>query len=82
MISAKIKKELPLYFMVLPGIVLVLIYCYGPMFGLVMAFQEYDPTLGFFKSPWVGLDNFKYIMSLADTTQVLRNTIFIAGMKI
>lgn len=68
--------------MVLPGIVLVLIYCYGPMFGLVMAFQDYDPTLGFFRSPWVNLDNFKYILSLPDTVQVLNNTIFIAGMKI
>ena len=68
--------------MVLPGIVLVLIYSYGPMFGLVMAFQDYDPTLGFFKSSWVGLDNFKYILSLVDTVQVLNNTIFIAGMKI
>ena len=72
----------PLHLMLVPAIVLVLIYEYGPMFGIVMAFQDYVPAFGFFGSPWVGLDNFKFVLSLPNTPEVVWNTIFIAGMKI
>ncbi|WP_235885367.1 ABC transporter permease [Paenibacillus cymbidii] len=68
--------------MILPGFLLVLIYCYGPMFGIVIAFQKFIPAKGFFDSQWVGLKNFRYIWSIPDTLTVLRNTIAIAGMKI
>lgn len=82
LMSKKWKRELPLYLMILPGSLLVLIYAYGPMVGIVMAFQRYLPTKGFFNSPWVGLKNFEYIFEMPDVAQVLWNTIFIAIMKI
>ncbi|WP_184829290.1 ABC transporter permease subunit [Jiangella mangrovi] len=68
--------------MLLPAIVLVVIYEYGPMVGIVMAFQDYVPAFGFFGSEWVGWDNFEFVLSLPDTRQVVWNTIFIASMKI
>ena len=81
-LSASFKRQIPLYLMMLPPFLLVLIYSYGPMFGLVMAFQHYEPTLGFFGSEWVGLDNFERLMQIPDIWGVVRNTFFIATMKI
>lgn len=77
-----IRMELPLHLMLLPGLAIVIVYSYGPMFGIVMAFQDYFPTLGFTKSPWVGLDNFSFLLSLPDTKRVFWNTLVIATMKI
>ncbi|MFD0713571.1 ABC transporter permease [Paenibacillus sp. GCM10027626] len=74
--------ELPLHLMVLPGLVLVLIYSYGPMLGIVIAFQKFMPALGFFKSEWAGLGNFEYVASLPDVPHVIWNTVYIASMKI
>jgi putative aldouronate transport system permease protein len=68
--------------MLLPGVILVLIYSYGPMIGIVIAFQKFIPAKGLFHSQWVGLDNFRYIIHLPDTFQVLLNTVYIALMKI
>ncbi len=68
--------------MVLPPTVMMLVYCYGPMFGLVMAFQKFTPVDGFFGSEWVGLDNFRKIFTMPDVPQVIGNTFFIAALKI
>ena len=80
--NRKLMKELPLHVMLLPSAVLLLIYNYLPMAGLVMAFQRYIPSLGFFKSEWVGWKNFKYIFTTPGFDQALINTVFIAVMKI
>ncbi|MBM7565362.1 ABC transporter permease [Paenibacillus sacheonensis] len=76
------KKELPLHLMVWPALVIVLIYSYGPMLGIVIAFQKYVPAMGFFKSKWVGWDNFEYLLHLPNIWQVVGNTIYISAMKI
>jgi len=78
----KIAREIPLHLMMVPGIILLLIFSYGPMFGLIMAFQRYNTAKGFFRSEWVGLDNFEFIFQIPDVRQVFWNTIFIAVMKI
>ncbi len=83
----KVKKKrnystLPLHLMILPGLILVSIYSYGPMIGLVMAFQDYDPVLGFFASDWVGLENFQFVFSLPNFSDVFWNTVSIAVLKI
>lgn len=77
----KILGELPLHLMLLPCVIIVLIYSYYPMVGLTIAFQQYNPTKGFFGSKWVGLDNFRYLLSLPNTPSVIFNTVFIAFMK-
>lgn len=76
-----LKKEYPLHLMLLPGVIATLIYAYGPMAGLVMAFQQFEPLSGFFKSEFVGLENFRYVFALPDFSQVLWNTIIIAIYK-
>ncbi len=76
------KREIPLHLMLLPGLVFVFVFSYIPMAGIVIGFQKFVPALGILKSKWIGLDNFKYMINLPDTFQVLWNTIFIASMKI
>jgi putative aldouronate transport system permease protein len=70
-----------LHLMLVPAIVIVLIYAYGPMFGVVMAFQKFNPGLGFFRSRWVGLANFDYLLKLPDFPRVILNTLYIAAAK-
>lgn len=77
----KFIREIPLYIMLAPAIVLVLVYSYAPMVGIVMAFQRVLPGKGIFGSPWVGLDNFKFVMEMPTILQVIWNTIRIAGLK-
>ncbi|MBW7456344.1 ABC transporter permease [Paenibacillus sepulcri] len=76
------KKELPLHLMVWPALALVLVYSYGPMLGIIIAFQKYYPTLGFLKSEWVGWDNFEYLFHLPNIWSVVGNTLYISAMKI
>ena len=68
--------------MLLPGVLLMLVFCYYPMVGIVIAFQKYIPTKGFFKSKFVGLEHFEYLFQLPNLDQLLWNTVFIATMKI
>ncbi|MBO7745147.1 sugar ABC transporter permease [Paenibacillus sp. MWE-103] len=68
--------------MLVPGIIVVLLFSYGPMVGIVIAFENFIPVKGMFRSEWVGLEHFKYIYHLSETREVLRNTVFIAFLKI
>lgn len=77
-----LKRELPLYIMLIVPVTLLLIYSYGPMFGLVMAFQKFDPAMGFLGSKFVGLANFIKVFSFPDVKQVIWNTLYIAILKI
>lgn len=76
------RSELPFHMMLLPAVILVFIYQYLPIAGLVIAFQRFRPLTGFWNSPWVGLDNFRYVFHMPETTQVIFNTMFIAVLKI
>lgn len=76
------KRTWPLHLMLLPGVLILFVYTILPLFGNVMAFQNFQPILGFFKSKWVGLDNFKYMFMLPDTFAIFRNTLMIAVGKI
>lgn len=69
--------------MLIPALALLIIYAYVPMAGIIIAFQKFIPAKGLFgDQEWVGFGNFKYALELPDTIKVLRNTIFIASMKI
>lgn len=70
------------HLMLLPAVILVIIFNYGPMAGLVMAFQDFSPRKGFFGSDFVGLENFRYIFSLPNLWQVVGNTLLISVFKI
>lgn len=76
------KRELPLYLMLIPGVAFVLVFNYLPMFGLVMAFQNFSPLRSFTGSDWVGLRNFQDMLSLPTFWSVVRNTLTISVIKI
>lgn len=64
--------------MALPVLAFYMIFCYKPMYGAIIAFKQYTPGLGIWKSPWVGLDNFKYFFSNPDFIRILSNTLRIS----
>jgi putative aldouronate transport system permease protein len=68
--------------MLLPGLLWVFVYKIIPMFGVVMAFQRFNPGKGILGSPWVGLANFEYMLQLNDSKTIFFNTAFIAVLKI
>lgn len=70
------------HMMMLPGMIFLIIFSFVPMFGIVMAFQDYVPAKGMKGSAFVGLKHFKYMFSLPDISAVIRNTIVIALGKI
>lgn len=70
------------YLMLLPGLIWVFIFKLVPMFGLVMAFQDFNPGKGILGSTWVGLENFIYLFQLKDSRTIFFNTAFIAILKI
>jgi len=80
--SRSFGQSWQLHAMLVPGMVLALVFLYFPMGGLVIAFQDFKPWLGFFRSPWAGLDNFRLMFAREDSLEVIRNTFVIAGLKI
>lgn len=78
----EIAHNWQLYVLLLPSIILAIIFCYIPMGGLVMAFQNYKPWLGILGSDFVGLDNFKQIFVYKESYQAIINTLIIATSKI
>ena len=77
----KSLDEIPLYLMLAPAVLLVLVYSYAPMVGIVMGFQRVLPGKGLFGSPWVGFENFAFVFAMPTIYQVIWNTIKIAGLK-
>ena len=70
------------HLMLLPAVLVALIFKYAPMPGIIIAFQEFKPWLGMSRSPWVGMDNFRFIFEMHDSQQVIWNTLLISGLKI
>jgi len=77
-----LRKEWPLHVMLIPGLIITAIFSYGPIYGLIMAFQNFSPAFGFWGSPWIGLDNFRWLFQEAQFQRALYNTFFISLMKI
>ena len=69
------REDLPLYIMALPTVVWLVIFCYLPIFGLVMAFQDLNITKGIWGSPFVGLKNFQFLFVSTDAWVITRNTV-------
>lgn len=77
----RLLRELPLYALVAPAVILVAMYSYGSMTGIVIAFQKFIPTNGLFGSLWIGLQNFRTLFSLPNIWNVIRNTLLISVLK-
>lgn len=69
------KKDMPLYIMALPTILWLIMFCYLPMSGLVLAFEKYNVKDGIFGSQFVGLKNFEYLFTTTDAFIITRNTV-------
>ena len=69
------KRFFPLYMMMIPGMLYLVINNYIPMGGIIIAFKQINFRKGIFKSPWVGLSNFKYLFTTNDAYIITRNTI-------
>jgi len=76
------KRAWPLYVMIVPGIVFVLLFRYYPMYGVVIAFQDFSPAKGFARSPWIGWENFEFLFSLPEFGRIFSNTLIISISKI
>ncbi|WP_274366109.1 ABC transporter permease [Paenibacillus thermotolerans] len=70
------------HIMMLPAIALLAIFSIYPLFGLMIAFQDFNPGRGIFGSEFIGLENFTYMFQIPDIRQIFFNTISIAVMKI
>lgn len=70
------------YIMLIPALLWLFFFSIVPMFGIVMAFQDYNPGQGILHSKFFGLENFKYMFQMNDVKQVLCNTVVIAVGKI
>lgn len=76
------RKTWPFHVLLLPALALCIVFQYIPLFGAVIAFQDYEPWLGIKNSPWVGLDHFRYLFTYPDGKQVIWNTLIISGFKL
>ena len=71
----KIKKQKALVLMSIPFLIYVAIFCYAPLIGWLMAFQNFKPAKGIFEQTWVGLEQFKFLFSDPNFVKVIRNTL-------
>lgn len=70
------------YIIVLPVVVWMILFCYKPMYGIIIAFQNYRPRLGMGGSEWIGLENFVSFMTNPLFTRTLRNTLTISLLSL
>ncbi|MCL7748242.1 sugar ABC transporter permease [Halalkalibacter sp. MEB205] len=78
----RIKKNKWIYLMITPGILYFFIYKYIPMYGLIIAFQDYKPYLGISGSEWVGFQHFERLFTSPDFWMIFRNTLALFGLQI
>ena len=69
------RDNFELSLLALPATVLLFIFCYIPMFGVIMAFKNYTAADGILKSPWYGLENFRFFFTSSDAWVLTRNTV-------
>ncbi len=73
--ALELRKNWLLFVMLLPAVVYVCIFSYWPMSGIVLAFKDFKTRLGIYASPWVGMQNFKFLQISGKLGMLTRNTI-------
>lgn len=73
--KVKLKRNITWGFMSLPAVLLVFIFCYLPMTGIILAFKDFRYDLGVFGSEWIGFKNFEFFFTSSDATRVTLNTV-------
>ena len=82
MISKDFKRNKLIYLLATPGILYFIIFLYVPMYGLIIAFKDYIPSVGIFESPWVGFRHFYTFFQSFYFTRILRNTVLLSFYSI
>ena len=84
-LKKKIHASRFLIFMIIPAIIFYAVFCYVPMYGVLIAFTNYSPTRGIIWSisnRWIGFENFTYIFNYPGFWEALKNTVIIGSLKI
>ncbi len=77
-----ISRHKYLYLLLTPCIIYYIVFQYYPMYGVIMAFQDFKFSLGFFKSPWIGFANFSYMFNLSDFRSVFINSLYLSFLRL
>ena len=72
------KRNYCLYLFLVPAVVFIGVFCYAPMYGVLMAFQDYSPTKGIMGSTWVGMKWFRTFFDLPRFWQIVKNTLVVS----
>ena len=82
-LRGRMKRERALHLMILPGLLVLILFSYVPMAGVMIAFQQFNPAKGLFgNNPFIGFGNFTYMFSMPNIGRVFWNTIYISVLKI
>lgn len=81
-LASRIWRERWMYLFIVPGAAFFILFYYVPILGNIIAFENYSPYLGFFNSPWVGLENFAQLFSDPDVWSAIVNTLIINGLQL
>ena len=81
-LGGRIWRSNYLILMIIPAVVFYILFCYVPMYGILMAFQDYIPRFGVFGSPFIGFANFEKVFSEPKFWLAFRNTLIISTIKI
>ncbi len=81
-LGRKMYRARHIYLMLLPVVVFYIVYCYVPMYGIVLAWKEWRPKYGILGSPWVGWENFETLFSQQMLPRAIRNTVVISALKL
>lgn len=80
-VKVRLRRQWDLYLLVALPVLWYIIFCYGPMYGLLMAFQNYQMNggfLGIIKGPWIGFDHFVRFFTSRNVGSILSNTLVIS----
>lgn len=80
-LARAMRRQWRFHVMLIPAVILIAIFSYIPFYGIIIAFQKYNPAMGF-NSPWVGLGNFRFLFNQPSFVTTIWNTLFIATMKL
>lgn len=73
-----IKRDRMLLLIILPGVIYFAVFCYGPMYGILMAFQDYNISKGVWGSPWAGLKHFRSLVDSVYFGRLVKNTFLLS----
>ena len=74
----QVLRHWEFYLLLLPGIIITIIFKYVPIYGVQIAFRDYNPVGGFFGSPWVGLKWFERFFNSYNSVRMIRNTVLLS----